>query len=477
MCKTTGDDDWCKEAVKSFDYIINPPKFLASQTALTSTTFEDLEGDDKVLAQSTTSNALEAVDSTITCWDNVKETGWLPYDLVQVITNTTPLTDDSWAVGVYPRDYLEQGSDTGVKYKYLQTSNNFSSLGYSVHHTGKQRFLRSPYNLTLEPSTCTGITISYEQQFVQPIVSACRFVCLTIFYGGSLSWAPASVGLNETLTESECHNNGHYWTNLRALRPMLLLNDYQRYADVVQLDTSYQQTPWENFTTDGTDEISNCKLVATEYCGIKGVGYPHGSGTTLEAINYYDILFGEMPATHMVIPTYTFTPSPPDLTHARADVRRRYREVFWTVFLTNTTSGSCHGYYDFYLSSTLSASVEIEWYSIKNLTGCAGMRGCEDFSSSIDSCNAAPGCIFLGNDTSAPTPSSAPIPLQTLQPIAAPPTYDFAVATGYQNQQRDAAMATGAVAIFIVFLLLCVSVFLFTAKDDENDEYQPFILG
>ena len=123
----------------------------------------------------------------------------------------------------------------------------------------------------------------------------------------------------------------------------------------------------------------------------------------------------------------------------------------------------------------MSASVEIEWYKI-NDTGCTGMWGCENFIKA--SCNAAPGCIFLGNDTSAPTPSSAPVPLQTLQPIAAPPTYDFAVATGYQNQQRDAAMATGAVAILIVFLLLVVSVFLFTAKDDNSDdEYQPFILG
>lgn len=482
VCKTNSQkNDWCYAANASFYYSITPPKFAVNQTALTHDNFTSLKATVQSAVQIATRAALNVSNPNGTCWSSQPQPFWLPYDLIQVVANRSRLTFDSWTTTPLPRDFLRAAETTGTDVLFLKTVQGSSSIGYLFNDTdGDRAFLPTPRDFALEPQEClTEFApdeqqfVSYTQQFVEPEITACRFVCVQVFYGGSLDWAPPSVGL---YTGNDCTHIHHIRVNVRALRPMLLLNDYQRYADNVELNRTYQVTPWENFSRpEHALNETTCKIVAETYCGIKATGYPEASlyEPEMHGVQNYSSLFGH-PKLPMVIPDVIFSQSLESIT-VTPEIRRRYRAIFWHVMLTYTDQDSCTGNHTVHLSDTLQATVSLVWHTTLDNHICVGIPGCSDFDTHPENCAAAPGCTTNGPVTSPPTPTLAPIPLGTLQPIAPPPTVGLPSVTGHDKDGHEAAVAAASVAAFLVFTLACLA-FLFHRAEDEQTTAQMFLL-
>ena len=86
--------------------------------------------------------------------------------MIQVVSNVSALTEDSWVDQSYPRNFLEKGALGQLVDEnrlFLQTLPRGSSFGYVLNRT---HFVPNPNNPRLEPPCTT--TINFTQQFIEP---------------------------------------------------------------------------------------------------------------------------------------------------------------------------------------------------------------------------------------------------------------------------------------------------------------------
>lgn len=497
QCRTNDiSNTWCYPAQDSFWYKIGAESSIAYQRALNIDIFEELDSIQQEFVQNITKKHLANLDTGATCWSSRKQKFWLPFDLIQNVSNYTTITNNSWRTSPFSRNFLAAGIDTGLSSEdvfFLQTIQQSSSAGYVFTHESGTGFVENPFDFRLEPSSCDGDQIALQSELEIPelFITACQFVCIQIFYGGNVDWAPNSVGWHKNIvSEKECYGYDYTWTNLRSLRPMLLLNAYQRYADTANLTSMrIQQTPWENFSAPaGILPSSNCKIVATQFCGVYHSGFRDANednGSMPRLTEYtYPIVVPDVWFYRLNGSLANFT----DDERNNATIIRLYRSIVWRVMLKfDRDTCEQNKPYEMEFGPDLLARVNLQWYNLSEHTeGCVGMPGCDDFSSDVASCNAAPGCIFIGNITFSPT-TLAPFGLQSLAPIAAPPSKGVFGETDMETVNRESALAVIYVAVFLVFALVgigfawreCGDVKSTSDANDmfESEPYETFALG
>jgi hypothetical protein len=364
---------------------------------------------------------------------------------------------------------------------------------------------------------------------VTPNGQECKFVCVDIFYSQEVPWAPVTVAwMPDVKSSSACSAK---WVNARILRPLLLLDHIQAYADASNIFSEvYQYVPWLNFSKEDPTwtDSTNCKLTATTYCGIRGSGYSGydmwwcgrdningldaaypdiyalyvainfaGVADISPALNSYDCEGGTDPPPwpdfRHVIPNITFPGKVPTSFGPgwAQRVRTQLVGLFWRVFLGYGTSEECTGTatYDieYAAGETFPIEVDLEWVDIVGQTGCLGMPGCGDYGDSECSDGVSvPGCSYIQDGTTVAS-TTATIPVVTnfgsfapSQP--GPPTSK--VTQGYDRADHDATYAAVSVGAFLVFFLVLFGVACRKKGEEEDDgegdgdeEHQPFMMG
>ncbi len=518
---------WCTGDRFYLDYIIHPRAGMESQRAATVEDYEALSTPQKEEMQELVDGLVsEAMDDHITCWCTEQNRQWLPYGIVQMVDveNATGFSSKGPTIPL-PR-YLLQGIDKPGTMYMRSITTDVSVFGFIENASGTLSFslandLAGTYNEDLVPDTmeCSRLSctaLDYKAQ--NPEFFPCRFVCVNIFYASSTPWAALSVTwLKDVTEESQCGGSST-WINARALKPMLLQENWQGYLDGVRhTEHFYQSVPWLNFSKEDPSwsDDTNCKLTSTSYCGIAGNAYidyvdwwcgPEGLNGLQDNPDLYALytmvdfvgIAGLSPALNTVtdcsdpssypplrkvIPNISLPGSTPTIPEEwRQSVRTQLNGLFWKVLL-GYNADDCSGTATFEIvhSETFEVTVELEWYTIGDTAGCIGMPGCGDLDS--DACSGdvdIPGCSFRSSTTVASTTATIGTDTNfgTFAPsFPGPPTQE--VKAGFDRADHDATYAAGSVAALLVFVLIAVAV-LTRGGDDEGgdlEEHEPFMMG
>lgn len=532
----TSGGTWCDAEWTDLDYIIHPRSGMESQRASTVDDYNALgSGDQLVMDNIVIGGIGNAMQDDTTCWCTNQNLEWLPFGMVQAVETSSEIDFKAAAETVpFPRSYLRGIQAPGTMYLQSLTA-KISAFGF-VETTPNETVFNQP-DLPVQEveylaplghqcnelvgSGC--VSLDYIQPFVAPTEETCRFVCVDIYYAESVLWGPLSVTWRQDVkTLAECTGEST-WVNARILKPLLLQEHWQTYANTIDRDYVVQSVPWINFTKGDTSwpDDTNCKLTATTYCGIKGTGYDSyaawwcgNNNDGLESQDpdvytlYHLVNFGgaadrspamntiscsdpptDPIALHRVIPNITFPGAIPTTIAEpwRQGVRTQLSGLVWKVFM-GFGQGACEGSQQYDIAyadnATFPVEVQLEWVDVTTQTGCIGMPGCGDFP--VEGCsnqgvpNGAldiPGCIYRGGTTVATTTATIGTVTNfgTFAPSnPGPPTAHVGV--GFDRADHDAAYAASGVAALLVFTLVLVGILCRGTRDEDDDEeHEPFM--
>lgn len=524
-CYSDDSETWCNEAdFKTYgNYTIQNRSGFLGQWGIRIEDYYELNALARSTVQDIVVGAVEDVLGTGTCWCTARNLNWMPYGPIVFINVTTDQTSLSYTNSYYPfpRLFLTGSLGTGndlylhslrypiAAFTYVQLLDGAYSLKTPSDAPDDDIF--APTEVDCGQAGCTWIE-PYENILV-PDLETCRFVCINTFYvqdEDGVRNAPLSVSIqNGVKTESEC--GGATWVNARALSPMLLQDQWQRYANNVGYRGTFQSVPWQNFTQMTVDPSTNCKLTANKFCMPASTGYDSyvawycngmnqdtGVYTLYNSINYSGIKGLNVPSvecggsiptsmeTLKVIPDIGFEETPIVSEQHYTSVRTQLNEIFWRIFLEYPNEDECNGTYTQDIvydddGNVFSVNVSMVWIDLTNAKGCIGLDGCSAFS---DFClyEDVPGCIWVPESTSTTTTASQTVgTFGTFPPVATTANPLGGGSFTVDSSNKTATYITAGVATVFVFIAAIVYIVMYSAREhgdeEEGEQLMPMIMG
>lgn len=537
------DDDGCSSSIgtwcattdfKRFSNYTIHPRFL-DQERMTIDAFYELGAAQRndvhgvVLMYSQYANETQG-----SCWCTDRSLNWMPYGPSPIITVDAVQTSLSYTAPQlpFPRLLLRYGDLGSGTYKFLkQLTLPVAAFLYVQNVSGAYTVtepddlpdisILSPTQAMCSFDGCTWVSSLPTEMIVSSTtLETCRYVCINMFYveneDGTRN-APLSVAIrNDINNEQDC--GAMTWMNSRALQPLLLFTQLQRYSENAGFRGSFQSVPWLNFTRNTAGYYTNCKLVANRFCGPKGRAWSNwgawycdglnadtGVYTLYNSINYsgitpidiasrvscddppYPLSLGHS----FVIPDLGFESTPTIPTEYHTIVRTQLTDIFWRIFMEYPTEDECTGQYTQDIvytgnGQTFSVNVTMEWTDLTGQTGCVGVSGCSMFEAGECDDNGISGydiagCQFVSSTSTTTTTASATVgTFGTFPPVSATSGVPMGGRFDTAATNHLLSYATIMVVSAVVFLSVGAYLVWFSRQahnDTQDDEEVPMIMG